>query len=255
MNIGVSVPRYIGIGDGMQFTSLPENYFMGTGRRLIDVSKPWFFDHNPYIDRTGSREPDKVIDLWNFPNKWEWPKPRMKPEVYVTNAEIWASLLDVSVVLNRPRLYQFEHFPFEMRHMILFHTHGRSHGNLPDHVIDHVITKYKKTNQLFHIGLESDPDLGIPRIKTPNLWSLVELISKSKLFIGVDSGPSWIAACFPDIMIKKIRNRPVHGEKSFMEWVPLERDNIHSHWDDRTLFQIFHGGEQDMNFMSSYTKL
>jgi hypothetical protein len=249
--IGITIKPYIGIGDALQFSSLPENYFMATGKRLIDVSRPWFFDFNPYVDRVS--KPTSTIELWNWPKTWEWPKPR--GHVYTCNAEIWASLLNVPVTLNRPRLYRFENQPYELRSTILFHTHGRSHGSLPDVVIKHVINKYKNTKRLLHIGLDTDPDLGIPKVETKTLWDLAEIISKASMFIGIDSGPSWIAACYPDVFIKKIRNKEVHGEKPFKQWIPLEISNIHSHWDDQSLFRIHSTWEDDCNFLSSYKKI
>ncbi len=251
--VGISIRPDIGIGDKMQFTSLPENYFRATGEKLIDVSKSWVFDHNPFVQR--DVEASKVTELWNFgPKQYEWPKPRPAPSVYTSNAEIWASLFGAKTILNRPRLYRFENVPFEERDYILLHTHGRSHGTMPDHIVDHVINKYKPTRKLYHVGLPSDPSYGLPKIATPTLWDLASLISRARMFIGVDSGPSWVAAAYPDVVIKKVRLKTVHGEKPLSEWVPLEMDNIHSHWDDR-LFQIYNASEDDVTFTASYKKI
>lgn len=235
----------------MQFTSLPENYFFATGKKLIDVSKTWIFDHNPYVVR--GEKPEKTVELWNFgPTQYPWPKPR--EHVYQSNAEIWAQVFKTKPTLIRPRLYRFEEYPFELRDTILFQTHGKSHGVMPDHIIDHVIRKYGATGKLFHVGLDSDPDLGIPKITTPTLWDLAQVISKARIFIGVDSGPAWIAACYPDVVVKKVRLRNVHGSKPFEDWVPLEISNIHSHWDDRA-FMVYNKFEDDVGFTLSYRKL
>lgn len=247
--IGISIRENIGVGDKVQFSSLPENYFRTFGEKLVDVSKAWIFDHNPYVVR--DVVPEKTIDLWNFPQIWEWPKPRS--EVYLSNAEIWASLFKADVFLARPRLYKNEDFAFENRKMILFHTHGKSHGRLPDHVIDHVLKKYKPTGRLYHIGTD-DEDFGIPKIHTSSLWDLSEVISKSRMLIGVDSGPSWIAACYPDVQIKKVRVRKVHGQVPMNEWVPMQISNIHSHWDDR-LFSIHNVSEDDLGPFPSYRRI
>lgn len=132
--VGVTIKPEIGIGDALQFSSLPENYFKATGRKLQDLSRPWFFDHNPYVEREAPYDPTKILELWNFsPRQYNWPNPRLpdeKPEVYQCNAEIWASLFGVPMVLNRPRLYRFEDFPFHRRERILFQTEGRSHGQI-----------------------------------------------------------------------------------------------------------------------------
>lgn len=243
--------RPVGIGDGVQFTSLPENYFWSTGQRLIDVSKPWYLDHNPYVDRNS--EPKEVTELWNYPGLYPWPKVR--DTVYMSNAEIHASVFGVkNPSLIRPRLYQHEDFPFSKRSLILFHPIGKSHGVLPDFVIDHVIKKYKPTGNLFHIGLPDDPDFGIPKISTPGPWDLVRVISEARMVIGADSGPSWIAACYPDIVVKKVRVKFQFGYCEPKDWVPLDVKNSHSFWDDR-MFQIFNTFAEDVGFTSSYKKL
>lgn len=243
--------RKAGIGDGVQFTSLPENYFRATGKKLIDVSHPWYLDFNPFVTREDALEGD-VIELWNWPKKYEWPKVR--DGVYLSNAEIHASLFGVTPVLTRPRLYKFEEFPFEDREMILFHPFGRSHGSLPEHVIEHVINKYSLTGSLYQIGSIEDPDLGLPRIITPTLWELAQVISEARMLIGVDSGPSWIAACYPDVVVKKVRTKFQDGFGEAKDWVPLDISNPHSHWDDR-LFQIHQTSEDDVGAFPSYRRL
>lgn len=252
---GIAVRENIGIGDKIQFSSLPENYFRATGEKLVDVSKCWIFDHNPFVVR--DVEPKETVELWNFPQVRPWPNPRaftQDPAVYLSNAEVIASAFNVPVVLNRPRLYRFEDFPFEKREKILFHPVGKSHGQLPNHVIDHVLKKYGPTGQLCQLGLPGDLDLGLPKIETKSLWDLAEVISSARMFIGADSGPSWVAACFPDIVVKKVRTRKVHGQKEFKDWIPLEIANIHSHWDDR-LFQICNPTEDDLGAFPSYRRL
>lgn len=252
---GIVVRENIGVGDKIQFSSLPENYFRATGEKLIDVSKCWMFDHNPFVVR--DQEPVETFELWNFPQIRPWSNPRVyttDPAVYLSNAEVIASAFNIPVVLNRPRLYRFENFPFEKREKILFHPVGKSHGQLPNHVIDHVIKKYKPTGRLHQIGMPGDLDLGLPRIETKTLWELAEVISQARMFIGADSGPSWIAACYPDVVAKKVRTRKVHGQKDFHEWVPLEIANIHSHWDDR-VFQIHNPTEDDRGAFPSYRRL
>lgn len=247
--------RKVGIGDGVQFTSLPENYFRATGKKLIDVSKPWYFDHNPYVDRetpVESVDPKNVVELWNYPTKYPWPKVR--DSVYMSNAEIHASVMGVkNPHLIRPRLYQYEECPFESREMILFHPYGKSHGAMPDEVIEHVLKKYKNSN-LYQIGLDTDPYLGIPKIKTETLWDLAFVISQARMLIGVDSGPSWVAACYPDVVIKKVRTKFQAGYCEPKDWVALDVKNPHSFWDDR-MFLIHNTTEDDVGFTQSYKKL
>ncbi len=248
--LGISVKSGIGIGDGLQFSSLPENYFNTTGSKLIDVSEPWFFDHNPYVVR--GQKPSKVRELWNFsPSQYQWPIPRSRRVLsYLSNAEIWASALNVQVSLSRPRLYRYEDTPFESRKMILLHTDGRSHGTMPERVVQHVIDKYSGTGQLYQIGKPVDPR--VPWLETPTLWDLAFLVSQSRMVIGVDSGPSWVAACYPDVQVKVVRMKPTPD--ILKNWMPLEIRNVHSHWDDRCR-QTYNPTDEDLGFTWSYRRI
>lgn len=250
-SLGISIKPTIGIGDALQFSSVPENYYRSTGKRIVDVTKPWFFDFNPFVVRDAGA-PAKTIEMWNFsPKQYDWPKIRPQG-VYLSNAEIFAAVVGVPAALNRPRLYRFEEFPFERRKTILLHTHGTSHGIMPRHVLEHVLKKYGPTNRLVHIGPFGHPGLSIPKINTPTLWDLARVISEAQMIICMDSGPSWVAACFPDVVVKKLRTKP--SVEAFKTWVPLAIDNIHSHWDDRC-HQIFNVSEEDVGFTSSYRKI
>jgi hypothetical protein len=252
--IGITIKPTIGVGDALQFSSLPENYYRATGQKLYDLSRPWFFDHNPFLIRgSGDARVTKTVELWNYgPRRYDFPQLREKhqADVYLSNAEIWAGVLGVPAVLNRPRLYRYEDFEFHRRQTILLHIDGRSHGQMPDHVIEHVLAKYAGCN-LRQIG-KSNVDLGIPKVETATLWDLAQEISRASMLIGMDSGPSWIAACYPDVVVKKLRTKPM--PEHFKSWVPLERANIHSHWDDRC-HQIFNPTDEDIGFTSSYRRI
>lgn len=247
----ITVKPTIGVGDQIQFSSLPENYFRAKNKKLVDLSRPWFFDFNPYVLRDDSVQIEKQVEMWNYgPAQYVLEKPR-EEDVYLSNAEIHANVWKVPVVLNRPRLYKFEDFPFERRTKILLHVDGKSHGLMPKHVIDHIVRKYQPSGELFIIG--KGPSFNnIPKIETKTLWDLAEVISQARMLIGMDSGPSWIAACYPDVIVKKLRTKPT--PEYFSDWVPLARKNIHAHWDDRC-HQIFNPSEDDIGFTSSYRKI
>lgn len=264
--VGNHIKPSIGLGDGLQFSSLPENYFRHTGKKLHDISRAWFFDHNTFVDRSDNVSISKKVELWNFShrNVFPWPNPRILkkergdwkipqpgPSVYLSNAEIWASVLDVPVVLSRPRLYRWEDFPYEKREKILLQTEGRSHGKISDDIISHVVKKYLPTGNLYHIGTGSV--VGVPHIDTPSLWNLAELISSAKMFIGPDSGPSWISSCYSDVITKIIRTKP-NPPDEFKKWVPLDQGNIHSFWDDRCRM-TYNVTENDIGFTWSYLKI
>lgn len=252
--IGISVKRAKGLGDTVQFSSVPENYFAATGQKLVDVDRSWIFDHNPYVIRDTHRPPRLVRDLWNFsPMQYDWPVPKApRPPVYSSNAELHALVMGVEPVLIRPRLYAFEDVKFESRKKILMHVDGVSHGKLPRKVIDHLIAKYEPTGHLYLIG-RPDETFGLRHIETPTFWDLVRVISDARMLVGCDSGPSWIAACYPDIVVKKVRTRFGRSEQ-FKTWTPLEVQNFHSHWDDRA-FQIFNASETDVGPFQSYLRM
>lgn len=249
---GISIKSTIGVGDALQFSSVPENYFRATGQRLIDLSQPWFFDHNPYVVRNSTERPTAVTEMWNFgPKQYNWPKLRTEG-VYLSNAEIHASVWGVPVVLNRPRLYQFEEYPYTEREKILIHIDGVSHGLMPAFLVQHIVDKYGPTGNLFQVGKTSVTIPGIPYIKTETLWDLAKVVSQAKIFIGLDSGPAWVAACYPDVVTKVIRMKPT--PEHFKEWIPLAAGNIHSHWDDRCR-HVFNPTNDDIGFTSSFRKL
>jgi hypothetical protein len=255
--IAITVKPEIGMGDKLQFTSLPENYFRATGKKLVDSSRCWIFDHNPYVDRDAEGKVSKSIELWNFgghKDKWAFKAPRSegRPGVFVSNAEIWATALGVSVSLNRPRLYAFEDFPYAERELIILHTDGRSHGAMPAHVLEHVVNKYRPTGRLVQVGLNPVMGIGVPHLPTDSLWDLAEIISKASMYIGVDSGPSWIAACYPDVRLKVLRTKP--AAHLFEGWVPLDLKNIHSYWDDRCR-ETFNPSPLDVGFTQSYLRI
>lgn len=254
--IGIEIKQKIGIGDGLQFSSLPENYFRATGEMLVDVNRPWFFDSNPFVIRDDKVKLEKTLQMWNFsPKQYDWPLPRAEnePQVYLSNAEIWASLFGVKAELTRPRLYRFEDFPFHERKMILFQTEGMSHGKMPQYIIQHVLDKYRATGNLYHLAAPgTEEDIGLPKIMPATLWDLAQVISQAAMIIGLDSGPSWIASCYPDVISKKVRTKP--SLEVLDGWIPLEIANVHSHWDDRC-HQIFNVSDRDIGFTWSYRKI
>lgn len=247
--IGIAVRPSIGIGDAIQFSSVPENYFRTFNEKLVDMDHNWIFDHNPYVIRGKDIQPPKVVEMWDY--KHPQPKPPNRTLVYLSNAERHAWLFEAKCFLSRPRLYVHEDYPIKERQKILIQTNGKSHGAMPPHIVDHVLKKYEGM-PIFQIDTPEVPDIGIPRIVSANIWELVKTISECRMLIGLDSGPSWIAACFPDIIIKKVRTKP--KPEHFYDWTPLEIFNIHSHWDDRVAM-IYTPSEDDIGFTWSYKRI
>ena len=49
--IFIDIEGCVGLGDKVQFSSLPEVFYKWYGIKLIDAKKHWVFDHNPYVER------------------------------------------------------------------------------------------------------------------------------------------------------------------------------------------------------------
>lgn len=251
MNIGIRVSKNIGIGDAVQFTSVPENYFRATNKMMVDVEKHWVFDHNPYVVRDVKW--GEEYDLWRIllTNKPIIPGQRT---VLLCNTEAHLKAFNVPMVLNRPRLYKFEEYPFKMRENIIIHFKGRSHGTLPEYIVKHVFDKYgEAVIALMENRNDWQYSFEPSRWVCPkSMWDLAGFISSCRMFIGVDSGPSWIAQCYPDVITKKVRLFPKVEE--LKNWVPLEICRVGSYWDDRSSM-IFNPSEDDVGFTWSYKKL
>ena len=56
--------KFLGLGDQIQLTSFPENYFKNTGEKLIDLDNNLLFDNNPYIVRNVN--PSNILDIWSM---------------------------------------------------------------------------------------------------------------------------------------------------------------------------------------------
>lgn len=251
MTITISIKHSMGIGDAIQFTTVPENYFRFTGQKVIDATNHWVFDNNPYI----IRNPDEIL-MKRSKLTYEWNhNPRYIPKnraCFTSMAEQHTGNLEINTFIRHPRLYAYEGFPIEKRERILLQTQGRSHGKMPDYIIEHVLKKYKNM-PLYHLCLPEHPDIGIPRLDTPTFWSMVEEISTCRMIIGMDSGPTWIACCYPDIVVKRLRMKPTLEE--LKEWVPLDAKNIHAIWDELQLHTVYNQSEDDIGFTSSYRRM
>src|ERR1017187_742062 len=107
--ISISIqPHGFGIGDGLQYSSLPENWFNLTEEKLIVKGDlPWFFEHNPFVEYL----PDADTENFHFPSR----EKRKRTHPYLTNAEAICDLLGIRPKLIRPRLYRFENYSVEKR--------------------------------------------------------------------------------------------------------------------------------------------
>jgi hypothetical protein len=262
--IGISLHGAHGIGDKLQFSSFPENYFKNTGEKVIDVDRSWIFDHNPYVIRDA--EPERVINLWTA----KWPsQSNMTLDEYKQNpvfasiADRTASIFGHTCYLRHPRLYQYENLPVAERRIVL-HTTGKidtpiyAQGEdrprrLSAEIMSHIRETYADY-EIIQIGAPSDIDAQvIDRRGIDDMWEVVRIIAQASIFIGVDSGPYWIASCYPRIFRKRVMMQ-YSADYLRKHFVPMHVLNPHVHWHDASCL-YFNRTTEDAGISYSYLKL
>jgi hypothetical protein len=249
MKTGITLAGATGIGDRLNFTSFPENYFAATGTKLIDIDQCWCFDHNPFVTR--GEQPDKIL------NPWLEPLPKLPPQ----GRPVWHSVAERTmvqfgldprhIVLRHPRLYKFEDEP--KHHRLVVHTTGVTRGQFSPKVISHIAQKYKDW-QIVQVGGKEDIDFpNAENRRGVDLWEVARTIAGAEVFIGICSGPSWIAACYPSVWSKKILMHLSEFEL-IGPITPMAFINKHWQWFDNS-FIYFNRTEQDLGFTYSYRKL
>tara|TARA_R100001163_G_scaffold63361_2_gene55163 strand:+ start:215 stop:1111 length:897 start_codon:yes stop_codon:yes gene_type:complete len=190
VNIGINIESSIGIGDKIQWTTIPESFYKYYGVKLIDAKKSWVFDHNPYVRRDvdGLFNP-KFRDLdgnetsfpclycleehWINPNeksthdltvngdivpvtiKHLWQHRNFEP-VY-SRAEWFNKILGIQSWHNRhldfprsPRLYKFDDPKNVKPTQISIHV-GPSNNNSSQYIPDFVLKKIKERYTNYNI--------------------------------------------------------------------------------------------------------
>ncbi len=249
MKTGLTLSAASGIGDRVIFTSFPENFYAATGSKLIDIDNIWCFDFNPFVIR--GQTPDKVL------NPWETPLPERPPQ----GRPVWHSVAERTMVqfgldprrlvVRHPRLYRYEDEP--KRHRLVVHTTGVTRGQFHAKVISHIAQKYAGW-EFVQVGGKGDVDFpGAVDLREAELWEVARTIAGAEVFIGVCSGPSWIAAAYPSTWSKKILMHLSEFELTG-PITPMAFVDKHWQWFDSS-FTYFNRTEQDLGFTYSYRKL
>ena len=263
--LGVTLSGASRMGDKLQFASFPENYYKNTGEKVIDLDCAWVFDHNPFVVR--GEAPTSVVNLWRHP----WPQLSgihgrqfsSKP-IFFSIADRTACIFKHVAYLRHPKLYVYEDLP-TLEKRVVIHTTGKrdaainrecgeDHSRvLSEEIIDHIRTKYRNYD-IIQVGLADDIDAHVVDCRgLGEIRDVVKIIAQACIFIGVDSGPSWISACYPAIFRKKIlvQYPPRFLVESF---VPMHLLVPHQHWHDPG-FMYFNRSEDDAGVTYSYRKL
>jgi hypothetical protein len=244
-----------GIGDRIQWSSLPEAFYKWYGRKLIDVNRSWVFDNNPFVQRRDDslNRKIKITDIelaCLYCDKIDWVNPNQEGMNFVSpNADahkllvfdLFPSYLDHNITSSRnfwlferlgiypnqkpeldiprgPRLYKYEEPNNVKRDQITIHV-GPSRSTkqyIPDYVMEKIKERYSGY-KIIQIGSPTDNRSPFIRKTGLNIWESIKTISQSSIFIGINSGPMNIANCFPHISKKVIINSNIEWQKQETE--------------------------------------
>jgi hypothetical protein len=108
--------------------------------------------------------------------------------------------------------------------------------------------------QIIQVGAKTDIDFpGSYDRRGLAVWDSVKLIASAQIFIGVDSGPSWIAAAYPGTWAKKVLTH-FSTEELSGALTPMASYNCDWHWYDQS-FTYFNQTDHDIGFTYSFKKL
>ena len=240
-----------GIGDKIQFSSFPENYFLNTGEKLIDIDNSWIFDYNPYVFRSEKSYTDlEIIDIWNntgVPGKNEnWKKSSVIKSI----AERTCDLFDFKTYLRHPRLYKFEDTHLKSNQIVV-HLQGHSYGNIPDYVAEQILKNYNGFDLLLIGGKDNKYIPGFINKLGLSLWDTAKLIAESPTYIGLSSGFLSMALCYPRVNKKVLLTENTITLKNL---IPMDVNNVDYHWLDHS-FSFFNLTEEDIGVSFSYKKI
>lgn len=282
-----------GIGDQLQYTSIPENYYKNTGEKIVDLKNFWGFDSNPYVERGVGA--DLIIDPYN--NYFHCSKSFVEfitdhktklsvqssfdvPDNPLCKTDIYAPLFFTPIgasengdylqrnesalgritvpYLRHPRLYRYEELQGSTQGTITVHTTGISEGGvMPDHVIEQIQKNYKNYT-IYQIGGKNDKPTPFINKLGLSLWETAELIAKCQIFIGVNSGMMNIAQCYPRVNRKVvlIENNSLDTNDLYLRYRPLAkyRDDAAAHWIDYN-WQYFNVHKGDIGITMTYEKI
>tara|TARA_Y100000004_G_scaffold33963_1_gene36192 strand:+ start:413 stop:1315 length:903 start_codon:yes stop_codon:yes gene_type:complete len=156
-----------------------------------------------------------------------------------------------------PRLYKYEEPSNTIHNQIAVHvgpSKSASHF-IPDYVINTIKERYSNY-KIIQIGNEKDIDTPFIDKRGLEIWDSVEIIAKSAIFIGINSGPMNIANCYPHINKKLIiQDNRDQSKNSFERFEPLNaRLSPNFGWTDFG-WQYYNTTEHDVGRMFSYKRI
>jgi hypothetical protein len=230
-----------GIGDKLQFAALPEIFHDNTNEKIVDVSRCWVYDYNPFVIRENI-PCEQHINLWGLSHTYKQVQYLSTSERFFKNT----IFKDFKINLRHPRLYRFEDLK-TIPNRIVIHTTGKSEGgSISDEALKQIEKRYSHF-EVIQVGGKNDKPTNFINKLGLGIWETVEIIASASIFIGIDSGAGMgIANCYPRVNRKIILNRNDMDTIS-----PL---NPYTGWLDFNV-QYFNQTEHDMGTTYSYKKI
>jgi len=260
--LGFNIEKHCHLGDRLIFSSFPQNYFMATGEKIIDLNDEWFYDYNPYVVK--GEIPTETINIRARSGIW--------PDVYkgktiihsvAQRTHLQEKLPLDKFVLRHPRIYKYEDSKI-IPNKITINTRTTILGNMPKHVVDHIAETYKDFD-IYQIG--SNEDIPIPGRKEfimahsrEDWWGIAKHIAESAMYIGVSNGIFHLATCYPRVNTKWIFTGFQNNEKYLQDIIPLGVLNAagaidgNLHWLDMST-KFYNCFDKDIGISFSYKKL
>ena len=277
--VGIHVPNVtkignmrIGLGDILQMSPIPENHYKYFKKKLVDTNKSWIFDHNPYVLRDVETESNIFSKTHSHIHGFNLKDGKYTPAqktvinldlkdpnmILSSRQQIYCEKFGIKEVACRnTRLYKYEDPSEVKKDQVVIHGHSTStKESIDEDVMKHIKQRYA-SYKLIQVGGKGDPDLGIIDRRGLNWWAVVELIARSAIFIGVNSGPMNIANCYPHINKKVIINtkQTMFTQDMVEAFYPLGGHvDHHFQWLDYG-WQYYNDTEFDLGATYSYEKI
>ena len=211
-----------GLGDNLILSSLPENYFRNTGKKLIGDKNNPIFKNNPYVDSESHADiwltQQQICDGGSYlvrTLKNKHPHPSIPYE----HCQFFSL---PKCYLRHSRLYIYEDLK-TIHNKVCIHTSGKSiGGTMTDEIIATIEENYKDYH-LVQIGGPNDKRIEFAEDKRGlDLFNTAKEIAEASIFIGIDSSQLHIANCYPKVRKKLIIN--YFSEEQFETLSPLYKD-------------------------------
>lgn len=225
------------IGDRLIFSALPEMYFKKHGKRLIDIDKCWFWDYCPYVVR--DVEPRASMHLQAIADRTTHNNYLRGLPVYLSIADRYTAMFSMDCTIRHPKLYRFEDAERDPRKVILHTTGDRMQPTMlgedaPKIMSMEMINTIKenyKNYDIVQVGDKYDLDAKVIDKRGLSIWDTCKEIAEASIFIGINSGPYWIASCFPHISRKLIITE--YSDSTLREYfIPMDARQPHRQWWD-----------------------